>query len=76
MGRLSQCRTYGMVPETNDGSHRLLPELPPTLPQQKEGYDTAFAIPLDEDRKELLLHGLNDLEISLMRDILQPEPES
>ena len=32
--------------------------------------------PFDEDRKELLLHGLNDLEISLMRDILQPEPES
>ena len=30
----------------------------------------------DEDRKELLLHGLNDLDISLMRDILQPEPES
>lgn len=32
--------------------------------------------PFDEDRKELLLHGLNDLDISLMRDILQPAPES
>ena len=40
--------------------------------------DTAQPLlsPFDEDRKELLLHGLNDLDISLMRDILQPEPES
>ncbi len=32
--------------------------------------------PFDEDRKELLLHGLNDLEIGLMRDILQSDTES
>ena len=46
MGRLSQCRTYGMVPEANNGSHHPIPKLPQTLPQQKEGYGTAFAIPL------------------------------
>lgn len=46
------------------------------LYQEKEKQENKLLRPFDEDREELLQHGIPDMDIALMRDIIVPGQET
>ncbi len=68
-GHTAWCRK-----ETNEAISRYKKYLE-RFGHKRKDVNTPILQPFDDDTEELIAHGIERLEISLMRDILQPQPD-